>query len=145
MQLPTSNDQDTGLPDMTMDGIAKRDFCLLFLPKKNKTKQNKAELPGRNRNWFQSLGRVENYSTFDFDVRLCNRITSFFISNTFFRLKCCLAKFEFIQNWPTLPGKKVFKMLVRKSAIIWQRSWSLVLNIFRDLCFGVGQSQARIG
>ena len=33
--------------------------------------------------------------------------------------------------------KRVFKMLVRKSAIIWERSWSLVLNIFRDLCLKV--------
>ena len=37
-----------------------------------------------------------------------------------------------------LPDKKVLKMLLRKSAIIWQRSWSLVLNIFRDSCFRIG-------
>ena len=42
------------------------------------------------------------------------------------------------ENWPypkislTLSDKKVFKMLIRKSAIIWERSWSLVFNIFRD-------------
>ena len=41
-----------------------------------------------------------------------------------------------------LPDKKVFKMIFRKSAIVWQRSWSLVLNIFRDSCFGIGHFQA---
>ena len=44
----------------------------------------------------------------------------------------------------TLPDKKVFKMLVRKSKIIWQRSWSLVLNIYGDLCFRLGEFQASV-
>ena len=38
----------------------------------------------------------------------------------------------------TLPDKKVFKMLVRESTIIWKRSWILILNIFRDLVFRMG-------
>ena len=36
-------------------------------------------------------------------------------------------------------------MLVRKIAIIWQSSWSLVFNIFRDLCFRIGLFQASVG
>ena len=32
-------------------------------------------------------------------------------------------------------------MLFRKGAIIWQRYWSLVINIFRDLCFRIGPFQ----
>ena len=35
-------------------------------------------------------------------------------------------------------------MLVNKSAIIWQMSWSLVLNIFRDLCFRISQFRASV-
>ena len=34
-------------------------------------------------------------------------------------------------------------MLVRKSAFIWQRSWSFVLNIFQD-CFRIDQFQASV-
>ena len=40
----------------------------------------------------------------------------------------------------TLPDKKAFKMLLRNSAIIWQMYWSLVLNIFQDLCFRIQAS-----
>ena len=46
-----------------------------------------------------------------------------------FRLKCCLAKFKFIKNWP-YPNWQKDVQNARKSAIIWQGSWSLILNIF---------------
>ena len=43
-----------------------------------------------------------------------------------------------------LLNKKVFKMLFWKSKIIWKRSWSLVLSIFRNLWFKVGQFQPSV-
>ena len=69
-------------------------------------------------------------------------ITHFFISNAFFGLgsNFTLRSSNFLQIGHTLPEKKP----VRKSAIIWKRSWGLVLNIFRDLCFRIGQYQANV-
>ena len=59
------------------------------------------------------------YLVEDTDSKLALHVHAFFISNAFFRprLKCCLAKFKF-KITLTLPDKKVFKMLVRKSKII---------------------------
>ena len=72
------------------------------------------------------------------DYRLLKHKMRFY-KQCFFRsrLKCCLTKFKYTKNWP-YPEKEVFKMLFRKSETIWKRSWSLVLNIFRDLCFRIG-------
>ena len=59
---------------------------------------------------------------------------TFLLAMLFFRPGSNVAQRN--SNFPkiglTLPDKKVFKMLVSKSAIIWQRFQSSVLNIFRD-------------
>ena len=72
--------------------------------------------------------------------------TLFYISNIFFGVASDVAKRN--SNPPkislTVLDKKVFKMLVRKGAIIWKRSWSLVLNIFQDLCLRIGRFQASV-
>ena len=61
--------------------------------------------------------------------------TRFFTRNPFFDPGSNVAwqNSNFIKIGFILHDKKVFKMLVRKRAIIWQRSWNLDLNILQDL------------
>ena len=68
-----------------------------------------------------------------------NMYTLFFCKQCFI-----LTQAQMLLSEIQIYDKKVFRMLVWKSAIIWQRCRRQLLNIFWDLCFRIGQFQANV-